>query len=169
MKFLQSALNIILVNCVKRPGSAKPMPSRTLHPDVSSTKRSRRLHSDGGNDMNRHPHPNPNADSKNEWNTQSKLGPSPSPVTATIATGSLESNEHDADADRQTAGWTSAGPVKAQRSLPVPPPVPSADAKPARCELRGLTDGCEACHYVKCRFFFFVLRVPSSVLGHGAW
>ena len=98
------------------------MLSRTLHPDVSSTKRSRRRRSDGSNDMNRHPHPNPNADSKNEWNTQSKLSPSPSPVTATIATGSLDPNEHDADADRQTAGWTSAGPVKAQRSLPVAPP-----------------------------------------------
>lgn len=98
------------------------MQSHTLHPDVSSSKGSRRRRSDGGSGMNRHPHPNPNADSKNEWNTQSKLSPSPSAATAAIATGSLDPNEHDPDADRQTAGWTSAGPVKAQRSLPVPPP-----------------------------------------------
>ena len=73
--------------------------------------------------------------------SNAKLDPSSTPDLAVSSTTGTSSNQDDTDGDRRVTskhGWTSVAAVNSQRPSPVPPPVPSADAKPARLQARSI-------------------------------
>ena len=89
----------------RTPDKSKPMRERTLHADVSP-KRLRRRSSHSGGVANQHPESMATSDSGNVSDPKPTESPS----------------KHGVDGNRVAGGWTSTGPVKAKRPVPVPPP-----------------------------------------------